>query len=87
MIEEIWRDGVLVEVIGEDSEPLPLLGMEYFLSLGPEEQQAILVLAGGLVQRAGEIWDNTVLIPEEDASKEVLKVVAEVALEAALPLL
>ncbi len=63
------------------------LGMDYFLSLPPEEQQAILLLAGGLVGRAGEIWDNTVLIPDEDPSKDTLRVVAEVALEAALPLL
>lgn len=63
------------------------IGMDYFLSLPAEQQQAILTLAGGLVQRAGEVWDGTTAIPDDDPAKEPLRVVAEVALEAALPLL
>lgn len=83
-----YEKGVQVgtEMVQVDPPP-PLTPLERLQLLPAPQAEAILTLAGGLVARAGEIWHATYDIPSTDPAKEPLRVVAEVALTAALPLL
>lgn len=82
---EIRQDGVLISVeeIAEDA----VRPAEIFNNLLPENAQAIIDLATGLISRAGEVWDNTYAMPVDAPGKEALRPIAEAVLEAALPLI
>lgn len=71
-------------------EPIPvpptLSNIERFQNLPPEKANAILSLSGGLLMQAGVIWQNTYAMPNGSMSKAALRPIADVLLEAALPL-
>lgn len=84
-INEIRQDGVLIST--EEIADVPLLPYEIFNNLSSENAQAIIDLATGLLNRAGEVWDNTYAMPVDAPGKEALRPIAEAVLEAALPLI
>lgn len=52
-------------------------------SLGLDPQA---VLINGLIDRAGDLWDALVAMPDSDPAKAAVEIITDVALTAALPL-
>lgn len=53
---------------------------------GPAWADAVIVLADGLVQEAGPMWDALLEVPPSNTAKPLLDLIVAKALDAALPL-
>lgn len=77
------REAAPAEVL---TEGRPLTTYEQLAETDPLKADAVTVLAAGLIDQAGPMWDALVEVPEEDASKPLLDLIVDQALTAALPL-
>lgn len=71
----------------QDPEPSQLSPVDIFNALPPEQAEAVLSVALGLVNQAGPLFDSAMQIPEEDPSNQPISIIAGVVLDAALPLI
>lgn len=71
-------------VVEELPSPSPV---DLFNALPPEQAEAVLTVALGLVNQAGPLFDSALLIPVEDPANEPISIIAGVVLDAAIPLL
>ena len=78
------------EYVANDTEPEPepvaLTNQEMFAMVPTAKAKAIVEAAGGLVGKAGVVFDAVYAMPNDDPAKAPLQPIAEVLLTAALPL-
>lgn len=86
MRETIFHPDGSTEVI-EDGFNFKLSPSELFNSLGPEQADAVITLAIGLVMKAGPLWDALVDMPNDEPSRPSLEIVTDAVLTAGLCLL